>query len=61
MVTMARDLGARAPALMVDSRCRIGRGQTLPPAGPRRRPGGVLLHTSGYLGLLLTMVLIPIC
>jgi hypothetical protein len=45
--------------MMVVSRRPAGRRRTLPPAGPRRRPGGVLICIGGYLGLLLVMPMIP--
>jgi hypothetical protein len=60
-VITAKTVAAGAPAKMVVSHCPVERGQMLPLAIPCRQPGGVLLRTSGCLGFLLVVALIPAC
>jgi hypothetical protein len=50
-----------SPTIMVLNHRTVERGQTLPPAVPRRRPGGVLLCVGDCLGLFPTVVLILAC
>jgi hypothetical protein len=44
--------------MMVVSHCPAEQRWTLPPVGPHRRLGGVLLHPDGFLGFLLVVALI---
>jgi hypothetical protein len=58
---MASALGARAPAMVVDSRHLARQGLTLAPTSPHRRPSGASVRIDGCLGLLLAMTLIIAC
>jgi hypothetical protein len=58
METAASILGVGALALMAINHRPIERGWMLPPAGPHRLPGGVLLCADDRLGFFLAVVLI---
>jgi hypothetical protein len=52
-----RPLGG-APAMMNVSHRPVERGWTPAPTRPRHQPGGLLLYTRNFLGLLLVMAVI---
>jgi hypothetical protein len=58
---MTSVLGVGALAMMAASRCPIEHGRMPLLAGPRHRPGGVLLYADDCLCLLLVVVLISSC
>jgi hypothetical protein len=58
MVTIASALGARAPAMVVDSCHLVGQGWTLALIEPHHQTGGAPVHVDGCLVLLFVMMLI---